>query len=97
MLDGVKIEQGWLKIEKKFNDTYEKSKDYACSSNMTTSVMLKTTLDLELQKMGYAREITNRIQKLRKSTGISIDDQIEVFYKINSNEGSLIASVLSEF
>ena len=36
--------------------------------------MLKTTLDPELQQMGQAREITNKIQKLRKSTGISIDD-----------------------
>lgn len=30
--------------------------------------------------MGQSREITNRIQKLRKSVGISIDDQIEVFH-----------------
>ena len=47
-VDGIKIEQGWLKIENNFNDTYEKSKEFACSSNMTTSVMLKTTLDPEL-------------------------------------------------
>lgn len=55
---------------------------------MTTSVMLKTTLDAELQKMGLAREITNKIQKLRKSSGISIDDQIEIFFKTNGNKES---------
>jgi len=41
---------------------------------MTSSVLLKTTLDDNLQQMGQAREITNRIQKLRKTAGISIDD-----------------------
>jgi len=31
--------------------------------------------------MGQSREVTNRIQQLRKSAGISIEDQIEVFYQ----------------
>lgn len=47
---------------------------------MLSSVLLKTTMDDTLKQMGVSREITNRIQKLRKSVGISIDDQIEVFH-----------------
>ena len=47
---------------------------------MLSSVLLKTTMDDNLRQMGVSREITNRIQKLRKSVGISIDDQIEVFH-----------------
>ena len=70
----LKIQQDWLKVEKKFNEKYSKSEEYACASNMTSSVLLKTTLDDNLQQMGQAREITNRIQKLRKTAGISIDD-----------------------
>jgi len=70
----LKIEQDWLKVEKKFNDKYLKSEEFACASNMTSSVLLKTTLDDNLLQMGQAREITNRIQKLRKAVGISIDD-----------------------
>ena len=70
----LKIEQDWLKVEKKFNDKYSKSEEYACASNMTSSVLLRTTLDDNLLQMGQAREITNRIQKLRKAVGISIDD-----------------------
>jgi hypothetical protein len=70
----LKIEQDWLKVEKKFNDKYLKSEEFACASNMTSSVLLRTTLDDNLLQMGQAREITNRIQKLRKAVGISIDD-----------------------
>jgi len=43
--------------------------------------MLHTTLDDELLETGYSREIVNRIQKLRKTSGISIEDRIEVFYE----------------
>ena len=57
----LKIEQDWLKVEKKFNDKYSKSEEFACASNMTSSVLLRITLD-------------DRIQKLRKAVGISIDD-----------------------
>ena len=41
----LKIEQDWLKVEKKFNDKYSKSEEFACASNMTSSVLLRTTLD----------------------------------------------------
>jgi isoleucyl-tRNA synthetase len=54
--------------------------------------MLKTSMDDNLKQMGLSREITNRIQKLRKSTGISIDDQIEVFF--NRPAAGTLASVL---
>ena len=45
MHNDLKIEQDWLKVEKKFNEVYSKSEEYACASNMTSSVLLRTTLD----------------------------------------------------
>ena len=44
--------------------------------------MLNTKLTPELKRQGLSREITNRIQRLRKNSGISIDDQIDIFYDI---------------
>merc|ERR1711935_1172903 len=78
---------GWLKVQKIFNNDYAKSNDFGCASDDKTCIMLKCTMDENLKQMGMSREITNRIQKLRKSTGISIDDQIEVFY--SSTEGTI--------
>lgn len=91
----LKIEAGWLRVEKLFTDKYQKSKEHACASGGHSSVLLVTTLDDKLIRMGHTREITNRIQKLRKSLGISIDDQIEVFYR-STKSGALLASVASE-
>lgn len=41
---------------------------------MKSSVMLDIVQTDELKNIGLAREITNRIQRLRKTSGISIDD-----------------------
>lgn len=51
--------------------------------------MLHTTLDDELLETGYSREIVNRIQKLRKTSGISIEDRIEVFYETTAQDAPL--------
>jgi hypothetical protein len=37
---------------------------------MTSSVILNIVLDDNLKVLGVARELTNKIQKLRKSSGV---------------------------
>lgn len=63
---------------------------------MVSSVMLDKVLDDELKSVGLARSLTSNIQKLRKDTGISIDDEIEVFYEFlgDSNENSVLGKVV---
>lgn len=94
MIGEVKIEQGWLKVEKIFKDKHAQSKVTACASNMTSSVLLNIEQDENLKQLGTSREITNRIQKLRKSSGVQIDDQIEVFYAFANEEPSSLREVL---
>ena len=43
--------------------------------------MISLDMTPELKANGQSREITNRIQRLRKTSGISIEDQIEIFYE----------------
>jgi hypothetical protein len=61
MLGDIKIENGWLKVERIFKDKYSNSSEYACASNMTSSVLLNVVIDDNLKLMGQAREITNKI------------------------------------
>jgi len=51
--------------------------------------MLVTKMDENLKLMGMAREIVNRAQKLRKSAGLNIDDQVELFYENVGNSETL--------
>jgi len=73
-----------LKVNKTFKPEYEKSKQWAVASSMVSSVMLDTIQTDTLKRSGLAREVINRIQRLRKNSGISIEDQIEVYYKFES-------------
>jgi isoleucyl-tRNA synthetase len=61
MLGDVKIESGWLRVEKVFNAKYLADPDYAGASDMTSSVLLRTALDENLKLMGQSSEMTNRI------------------------------------
>jgi isoleucyl-tRNA synthetase len=58
------------------------------------SVMLDVTLDDNLRRKGMARELVNKVQKLRKAVGLNIDDQVEVFYNIT--HATSLAQVVNE-
>lgn len=74
MIDGVEIQKGWINVSKKFNDTYSNDSKYGVDSNLENSVLLDLQIDDNLKQMGIAREIVNKVQKLRKSAGLNIDD-----------------------
>lgn len=46
--------------------------------------MLNVEIDDELRQVGLSREITNRIQKLRKAANVQPEDDLEVFYKLSA-------------
>ena len=50
--------------------------------------MLGIKMSPQLLSLGQSREVTNRIQRLRKTSGISIDDQIEIFYEFTGKATS---------
>jgi isoleucyl-tRNA synthetase len=56
--------------------------------------MLDTEQTEELKNMGLSREVTNRIQRLRKTSGISIDDQIEIFYQFDDAQKTVAQAVI---
>ncbi|MFM7119929.1 MAG: isoleucine--tRNA ligase, partial [Gammaproteobacteria bacterium] len=49
-------------------------------SNRLIAIDLDTTLDPSLIRSGYAREIVNRVQRLRKEQGFSVTDRVHVRY-----------------
>ena len=58
--------------------------------------MLNLKIDDNLKQMGIAREIVNKIQKLRKQVGLNIDDQVEIFYEIPQSAETVFDKVLSQ-
>lgn len=73
-----------LKVSKEFNKKYTQDPKFATQSSYEASVMLNVEMTDELRQMGLSREVVNRIQRLRKTSGISIEDQIEIYYESDS-------------
>ncbi|XP_065205689.1 isoleucine--tRNA ligase, cytoplasmic [Planococcus citri] len=75
------------------------SDQYEAHSDNDLLVLLNVTLDQEMQDEGMAREIINRIQKLRKKAHLVPTDQIYVHYSILPEKSDLdrVATEYCEF
>ena len=61
MVGDIKIEEGWLKVEKVFNDKYTSSEKYGCASDHRACVLIDTVLTENLKIIGQSRVITSKI------------------------------------
>lgn len=61
------------------NDQYE------AHSDNDVLILLNVTPDQEMLDEGFAREIINRVQKLRKKAHLVPTDEVDVFYSVNKN------------
>lgn len=96
-VNGLEVVTGMLTISKHFKPEYVNSKEWAVASNMKSSVMLDIVQTDQLKHIGIAREVTNRIQRLRKTSGISIDDQIEIFYRFKKETPQGLSFIVSKY
>ncbi|CAK9440027.1 uncharacterized protein LODBEIA_P41270 [Lodderomyces beijingensis] len=78
-VDGVDLFDTDLQIQKGLGDN---AHGLECRSSQDTLVLLDTNLHPELESEGLAREILNRIQRLRKKAGLQSTDDIIVAYKL---------------
>merc|ERR1712079_10446 len=73
-----------------YSFTGEKSKElsekYEADSQEDVLVLLDTTPDQEMLDEGVAREVVNRVQKLRKSAGLKVDDQVTMLYNVSPKD-----------
>merc|ERR1719420_1139889 len=74
----------------------ELSEKYEADSQEDILVLLDTTPDQEMLDEGVAREVVNRIQKLRKSAGLKVDDQVRLVYSVTPSDHHL-ATVIKKF
>ena len=88
-LEGVKILEGELKLQKQFLKKFTDDKKNACAAD-DVAVLVDVSEDKALRRVGVARECLNKIQKLRKTTGLQIEDEIEIFYDFGKNAGEAV-------
>merc|ERR1719481_2480556 len=74
----------------------ELSEKYEADSAGDILVMLDTTPDEEMLEEGVAREVINRVQKLRKSAGLKVDDKVTMYYTVTPQDHNL-AKIITKF
>ncbi len=85
--DTVVVEDDWLEIVE------EAAGEFAVKRDGEYAIALDPRVDVELRREGMARELVNRIQRLRKDSGLEITDRIRL-----GVEGSEeVSSVVEEF
>jgi isoleucyl-tRNA synthetase len=78
-----------LRIMYNFGEKGTSSK-YEAHSDNDVLVLLDCTPDQSMLDEGTAREVVNRIQKLRKKAGLQPQDEVTLYYQVNPKEHDLL-------
>lgn len=62
-------------------------------------IVLDLTVDVALEKEGNMREVQTRVQKLRKSAGLSPTDDVVVYWKLSGAKASVnqVTAAIKDF
>ncbi|OLY82540.1 Isoleucine-tRNA ligase, cytoplasmic [Smittium mucronatum] len=97
-VDGIILKSDEINIVRAF-DSLKISPEFSeakfdSASNKDALVLLDTNLSSDLIMEGLAREVINRVQRLRKKAGLVALDPVKYYYRIISDEGDSILNVL---
>jgi len=89
-VDGIELVAGDLTVRRSAGELgveNEENSKYDTNSDNDVVVLLDVTKYKELEGETLARELVNRIQKLRKKAGLKATDDVEIFYKFEEGVG----------
>lgn len=81
LVDGIKLEEGDLVVRRGVKED-ENSKNLEINTDSDVLIILDTEIHEELAQEGLAREVINRVQKLRKKAGLQPTDDIKMEYRV---------------
>lgn len=90
---GIKLVDGDLVVVRDVDA--ERSGGLDSNTDSDVIILLDTTVKPELQQEGMAREVINRVQKLRKQAGLEATEDVQMQYKIISDPNGLSEAIES--
>lgn len=88
VVDGIRLEEGDLVVKRELKQD-ESSKNLETNTDQDVLTILDTELYPELAEEGVAREVINRVQRLRKKAGLQPTDDVKMEYKVLSDPDSI--------
>ena len=92
--NGTHLDVDGIDVELTLEDALISTQDipgWAVTSEGNFTVALDMTITDELFNEGLARELVNRVQTLRKNTGLEVTDRIEIFIEKNEKLENAVA------
>ncbi|OMH81083.1 Isoleucine-tRNA ligase, cytoplasmic [Zancudomyces culisetae] len=100
VVDDITLTSDEINIVRFFDDLClsdsHKHKSYHANSDKDVVILLSTALSPDLIDEGLARELVNRIQRLRKKAGLQPNDPVTYYLQFNSDPNDSLLSVLSK-
>lgn len=95
LVDGIRLEEGDLVLHRGLREDAT-SKSLEVNSDSEVLTILDAEIYPGLAEEGLAREVINRVQRLRKKAGLQATDDIRMEYRVRSDpEGVGLAAVLT--
>jgi isoleucyl-tRNA synthetase len=96
VVDGIELIEGDLTVQRYIELPTTAEAQYATHTDNDVVVRLDILVHPELMGEWMARELINRVQKLRKAAGLQATDDIDIFYKFEEGAGSELLDALKE-
>jgi isoleucyl-tRNA synthetase len=87
-VDGIELEHGDLLVKRGLKDD-ESSKNLETNTDDDVLIILDAELYSDLADEGLAREIINRVQRLRKKAGLQPTDDVKMEYNVTADPDSI--------
>lgn len=95
-VDGIELISGDLTVQRYLDLPSNTESQYATHTDNDVVLRLDVQIYEDLQAEWLARELTNRVQKLRKKAGLQVTDDVDVLYRIDEGPGDDLLAAIQE-
>ncbi|KAI8051695.1 isoleucyl-tRNA synthetase [Syncephalis plumigaleata] len=85
LVDGIRLVEGDIQVIRFFESDDDR---FETNTDKDVLILLDTLVDDELLLEGLAREVINRVQRLRKKSGLQPTDKVHTYYHVLKDEQS---------
>ena len=95
-VDGIELVDGDLTVQRYLELPPSSEGQFATNTDNDVVIRLDIQIHEDLQGEWLVRELTNRVQKLRKKAGLKATDDVLVFYRFEEGTGTDLISAIQE-
>ncbi|PPR05812.1 hypothetical protein CVT26_010092 [Gymnopilus dilepis] len=96
VVDGIELVEGDLAVQRYLELPPASEGQFATNTDNDVVIRLDIQVHAHLQGEWLARELTNRVQKLRKKAGLQATDDAHAFYRFEEGTGADLLTAIQE-